>query len=263
MSAARQKPRSEFGRRSGALRMLVPVLAAFVCALVLPHFAQAAEWPVIELPSQVRGFDGGQQVHLNGLPMRLRGFVSALSTKAAADAFRQSLGKPLVENVLGDKLVLGRVQGEHYISVQIEPAGSGSRGVVGVTHLQNTDGAQAATQANAQRWLSRLPAGSRLLSQMESQDGGKLSRHLVITNAVGELLNRERLISLLADEGLVFERGDAAAASGDLQRPAEHAGSRLLFFKGAGKEALATLHRDDSGQTTMVLNVVTSLERVR
>lgn len=254
---------TEFVHRPGALRALGPAMGVLACTVLLPHCARAEGWPVVDLPMEVRSFDVGQQVNLNGLPMRLRGFVSALSPKAAAEAFRQSLGKPLVENMLGNTLVLGRAQGEHYISVQIEAAGAGSRGIVGVAHLKSAYDNRSATRENTQRWLSRLPAGSRLLSQMESQDGGKLSRHLVIANTQAQALNRERLISLLADEGLVFERESVPDEHDAARMSEELAGSRMLFFKGANKEAIATVSRDGSGQTTMVLNVITSLERIR
>ena len=41
------------------------------------------------------------------------------------------------------------------------------------------------------------------------------------------------------------------------------AASRMLFFKGTDKDAIATVRRDGNGQTTVVLNIVTSLERMR
>lgn len=223
--------------------------------------AQAAEWPDIVLPKQARGIDVGRQVTLNGMPMRLQGFLSELNPHAAADAFRQLLGKPLVETTQGGKLVLGRAQGEHYLVVQIEAAGSGSRGIVAVSHLKAAGERQAATQAEAQRWLDRLPAGSRLLSEMESEDAGRMARQLVFTNAQSEPLNRDRLVGLLAEEGFRLDREGKPEETNGSTRDERLADSRLLFFKGTRKEATATLHRDDSGRTTTVLNIVTTLER--
>ncbi|MDQ6679431.1 MAG: hypothetical protein M3Y67_00500, partial [Pseudomonadota bacterium] len=142
---------------------------------------------------------------------------------------------------LGNKLVLGRAQAEHYVSVQIEAAGSGSRGVVAVSNLQLAHDSQSKVQANADHWLARLPAGTRLLSHMESRDGGKLSRHLVAANTQDEALNRERLVGLLAGEGFALER-ESPADDALLLRSSSAgvAASRLLFFKGEGKEAIAT-----------------------
>lgn len=219
----------------------------------LMHQAAGAQgWPGIALPKDVQPFDVGQQITANGLPMRIQGFVSRATPAQLAQWFRQSLGKPLVENALDRKLILGRVQGEHYVTVQIEPAANGSRCLVAVTHLKAAYDAQAATHATTERWLSRLPSGSRLLSHTSSQDGKKYSHHLVITNAHSEMLNRDRLVSMMADEGLVLEREGSSE---------EQAGGKALYFKGAGKDAMATIHRAGNGHAELVLNIVNVMER--
>ena len=239
-------------------------LSLVFCATLLALPVHADGWPTVSVPKGLTTFDIGQQVSVNGLPMQLRGFVSARAARELADAFRHSLGKPLVEHMLGGKLVLGRREGEHYLSVQIESvANGGSRGIVAVTHLKAAYDNQAPTHDNMQRWLVRLPAGSRLLSQMESEDAGKLSRHLIISNSQDEALNRDHLVSLLAEEGLRLEREGAPDVQSAARMNDSLAASRLLFFKGADKEAIATLRRDGDGQTTVVLNIITSLERMR
>lgn len=237
--------------------------AALACVLALGGIAHADDWPVVDMPNGVRPFDVGRQITLQGTPMRIRGFVSPLPPKAVAAAFRRSLGKPIVENVMAGKLVLGRGQAEHYIVVEIEAAASGSRGLVAVSQLKTAYDNRLETRASTERWLARLPAGSRLLSRMESEDAGRLSRHLVVANGLDASANRERLIAMLADEGLTFEREGTVDADSAPRARQSLVDSRMLFFKGPGKEAIATLHRDDAGQTTLVLNVVTSLERVR
>lgn len=239
------------------------VWAACVCTTVFSPPARAEEWPTVALPKGLSTFDIGQQVSVNGMPMQLRGFVSAMSPRDAAEAFRQSMGKPLVENTVGNKLVLGRRQGEHFVTVQVEATGSGSRGVVAVTHLKAAYDNQAATQASTERWLARLPVGSRLMSQMDSEDAGKRSKHLVIVNSQDEALNRDRLVSALGDEGLSLEREGVPDALDARRLPEKLANSRTLFFKGANKDAIATVQRESNGQTTVVLNIVTSTERNR
>ncbi|MDQ2736440.1 MAG: hypothetical protein M3Y55_15940, partial [Pseudomonadota bacterium] len=165
-------------RQFRALRIVVSLVAASACAMLLAQPAPAEKWPTIRLPNEVHPFDIAQQVTLNGVSMRLRGFVSSLDPAAAAAAFRQSLGAPLIENMFGNRRMLARAQGAHYISVQIERASSGSRGIVAVTDLESVQASREVTESSAEHWLSRLPVGSRLLSQMESLDGDKLSRHL-------------------------------------------------------------------------------------
>ena len=256
-----QDPHSHARAPKPAFHVAASLLVAWAGCLGTIAPAQATEWPAIVMPKEAHGFDVGRQVTLNGMPMRMQGFVSELPPRAAADAFRQLWGKPLVEMTQGGKLILGRAQDEHYLVVQIEPAAGGSRGIVALSHLKAANDRQASVEAAAQRWLDRLPAGSRLVSDMESEDAGRLSRHLVFSNAQGEPLNRDRIISLLADKGFVLEResvpGEPVAPTG----AAPLANARVLFFKGAQKEAIASIHQDANGQTTTVLNLVNRLEQ--
>ena len=232
-------------------------------ALLANQSAHAQNWPSIALPKDVHVFDIGRQITVNGLPMRVQGFLSSARPVQVAEQFRQSMGKPLVENAIGSKLILGRAQGEHYLTVQIEPAGMGARGVIAVAHLKAAYDIRSDTQSDTDRWLSRLPAGSRLLSRMASQDGGKLSRHLVIVNSHSEALNRDRLKSLMAEDGLAFEYEGAAGSRAAAKLPEGLANGETLFFKGAGKEAMATIHRDSDGRTAIVMNTVTLMERFK
>jgi hypothetical protein len=219
----------------------------WLCALLLAPMARAQDWPRVPLPKDLQVFDIGQQITLNGSPMRLQGFVSPAAPEQLVELIRQSLGKPLVETTWGKQRILGRAQGDFYISVQIEQAAAGSRGTTAVTHLKATYESQEETQLQKEQWLSRLLPGSRLLSLMASRDGAKLSRHMVFANDHSESQNRDRLKNMLQEDGLAFERE----------------GGRALFFKGHDKEALATIHRDDGGRTTVVINVVTLSEPLK
>lgn len=213
----------------------------------------AADWPRVALPGEVRPFDVGSEITHNGLPMRLQGFVSAVPPERLAEQFRRNLGEPLVENRVGAQRVLGRMQGEFYVSVQIEPAGQGSRGTTAVTHLKAARDNEDEVRRQRERWSSRFLPGSRLLSQTASRDGARLATHLVFSNTHGEAQNRDGLAALMQGEGLALER----------EGQAEGEAGRVLFFKGQGKEAVATLHRDGNGRTTVVLNVVTRMEAYR
>ena len=232
-------------------------------ALVWVQVSHAQSWPGIALPKEVTAFDIGQQVSVNALPMQLQGFVSSLNPGKLAEVFRLKMGKPLVENVLDNKRILGRLQGEYYLSVQIEAAGMGSRGVAAVTHLKAGYDAQDQSRASREGWLLRLPSGSRLLSQMTSQDGSKHSQHIVFVNTQSEALNRDSLKGLLAEDGLSLEREGVPDDAASGKSSANIANSRVLFFKGQGKEAMATISKNNAGQTATVLNVITLLERIK
>jgi hypothetical protein len=123
-----------------------------------------------------------------------------------------------------------------------------------VTHLKAAYESQEYTQLQKDQLQAQLPPGSRLLSLMASQDGAQLSRHIVFTNDQSVGLNSDRLKGMLQDQGLAFEHAGDASPDG---------AGKALFFKGREKEAIATVHRDADGLTTVVLNVVTHLERLQ
>jgi hypothetical protein len=238
-----------------------PVLA--LCGALATAPALADNWPQVDLPKNIRPFDIGQQVTVNGMPMRMQGFVSPAGPARTIESFRRSLGQPLVENQLGNKRILGRAQGEYYLSVQIEPAGMGSRGVIAMTNLKTTFEDRSDTREANERWLSRLPSGSRLISRMVSQDAGRLSNHLVIVNTYSESINRDRLKSLMSDDGFALEREGVPDAGMAASLPDSLGSSIALFFRGANKEAMATIYHDRNGQTTTVLNTVTLMEHFK
>ena len=242
-------------------KLIVFNLILYLCTITAVA-QSASSWPDLKLPKGMQLFSMGQQINLNGLPMNLKGFVSPATVQDLAESLRYSLGKPLVENRLGNQLILGRAEGPYYISVQIEPTNSGSRGVVAITHIQSAYESKEITSQEQQRWLSRLPSGSQMLSILKSSDGMKNSNQIIFTNSQAEALNRDRLKAVLLEEGLNFER--EGVSDSDYGKTAnQNAQGRALFFKGTGKEAIATIHRDTAGQTIMVLNIITLIEKFK
>ena len=220
-------------------------------------------WPTVALPNDVSAYKIGEQIVVNGLPMRMQGFESSAGRAELAVWFRKSMGQPLVENTLGNKLILGRAQGEHYVTVQLESTATGTRGLVGVTQVKTAFDNRTETRAASERLLSRLPSGSRLVSRMTSDDGGKLATHVVIANTYGEEVNRDRVVSMMKEDGLNLEREGRPEAKTMQALSAAAAGARTLFFKGQGKEAVAVIRRDDTGHTNIVLNTTTFMERYK
>lgn len=251
------------------LNAVLQAALACACALLLLACGTAAAqpvWPAVNLPSDAAVFPVGGQMMVGGLPVRMQSFLLRKSPVEAADWFRRSLGKPLMEDMVGDKLVLGRGEGRFYISVQLEVAsadGKSTRGTVAVSDLQEAAEKRDSTKALNDRLLSRLPGGTKLLSQMSSNDLGKLSSYVVAENGHSETLNRDRLVETMRADGYALER------EGRLDEPAAKAlpdpmrRGRTLFFKGAGKEALAVIRASGNGNTSIVLNTVTTMERVK
>lgn len=244
----------------GAVRAagLAAGLGAALC--VSSAWAQTASrtWPQPRLPGTLQVFDAGQDVVLNGMPMRLHGFVSKQPVPDLVQALRDSLGQPLMVNRIGGKVVLGRAEGDYYVTVQIEAAHRGSRGAIAVSDLQAARAGREDAEREKRSWEQRLPYGTSVVSSMRSLDGMQQARQLIYSNRLGEELNRDRLQTVLEGEGLVFEREMLVDGQAD-QGNGRAAGGRVLFFKGTGKNGMATIRGAAGGRTFVVLNLVSTL----
>jgi hypothetical protein len=227
-------------------RMLV---AMFLAACALTAGAQTG-W---RLPPEAHGFDIAGDITAGGVPMRLYGFVSALPPAMLAARFRTSLGEPLVETVLAQGMVLGRMQQDGYLTVQIDAAGSGSRGIIALT-----DAAAAAAALRrgdipeeARRWLLRLPAGTRVLSDTSSRDQGRLWHQLVMSNAASPEINRDIVERAMRAEGLSVVHASTADAG------------RAMVFTAPGREVIAAIVRGSDGASAIVLHTVTTQQAGR
>lgn len=234
-------------------------LLILACVVHAHSVANEKNWPKLTLPKEVSGFEVARETTVNGIPMRLQGFTSDLPPSKTAQAFRRIMGEQIVENQLGGKLILGRAQGNHYLSVQIEAAYPGSRGIVAVSDLKTAYERREESETIRANYLRKLPAGSRLVSYMSSIDGNKSSQHIVVMNLHGERLNAETLKSVFSNEGLMLERENESEPDLASRSFGATRNGLVQFYKGQGKEAMATIFRDASGQTTTVLTITTQL----
>lgn len=238
-------------------------LLALVLLFRIDGAAAQERWPGVIFPKAARPFHIGEQLTANGLPMHLQGFVSDSSPAELLQDFRQSLGKPLVESVASGKRILGRAEGRYYLTVQIESAGSGSKGLVAITDLKGMHESRIESQDQDSRWLRRLPSGSTIASRMASADGGKSAGHLVIVNGHGESLNRDALVSLMGDDGFRLERETTQDDNAAAGMRSHLSNGKVLFFKGEGKDAMAVIVRDAQGRSSIVLNIIAAIEEFK
>jgi hypothetical protein len=232
-------------------------LARFVllAALAWP-VAQAAsitQWPEVALPSDAQGFSLDGSMSAGGMPMQVRGFLSRQPATEIIAWFRASLGMPLVENHVGTITVLGRAQGSQYLTVQIEPAGSGSRGLIAQTELPATAADREAERSLQARWLARLPPGMRLQSLTRGHDAGRHYQYLVLESPHSPSLSRDAINSLMRQDGYLLERELRATAPP----------SRTLHFRGTAREATAVILAHADGSSAVVLNTIVTIGGMR
>jgi len=234
-------------------------LALLLCAMAITVSANAETiWPTVALPADVQPFDVGEQVSVNGIPVRMQGFFSHRSPDDLAQWFHQKMGEPLMDSSIGNKRILGRMQGDAYITVQLEQAGRGSRGVVAVTQTMLAQKNQKKTQELNQRWLSRMPPGSQLQSQVLSLDGKRYSTYMSFNNTYSIGVNRDAVLKALENEDY---QPDDMPSQKDAQSSKQLAQS--LYFRGKNKQAMALIKPAKEGGTIIVLNLVNTLEQLR
>jgi hypothetical protein len=232
----------------GVLRTWMPqmtcmlLMAAATCAA-----APAAAWPHVALPPGAQTFDVGRQLLVNGLPMQVRGFLSHEPAARLVDWFRASLGSPLLEDRRGLTTILGRAEGAYYLTVQIEPAGSGARGLVALTDVPGMMAGRSEARAQEARLQALLPAGMRILSLVRAFDDGRMSEHLVLESAESLAAARQALIRVFRHDGYTPGRVVASAAPP----------GATLYFQAPGREAMAILTRSDDRLTGIVLSIAT------
>jgi hypothetical protein len=231
---------------------------AFAAAVVFtPAFATPvdATWPQVRVPQQVETFEIGQEMVVNGMPVRMRGFVSPASPAALTTSFRQVLGEPLMEDRRGNTLVLGRGQGRYYLTVQLTPAGSGTRGLIALTKPP-IDKEEAADTPATRRLLAALPPGSTLASHTSSIDDGIRADHDAFINSHSLGINSEYVQRMLRADGFNFERESGPSPAAEVRKHF-FADARTLFFRRPDAEAIAVLFSDGNGKSVIVLNRAT------
>lgn len=242
-------------------RLTALLLASTLVLLSADSDAASVAWPVVALPKDSVAYAVGDQMTVNGIPLRVQGFFVKTNQSATAAWFRQRLGKPLVENRLGPALVLGRAEGQHYITVRLSSEPNGTSGIVTIAHLHAAYYSRDAKKAATERLLSRLPPGSELVTELQSTDGGKQSRYYIVSNTYHEEVNRDRILDLMREDGLAL-RFQATAPEATLQRGVTRLTNGTVFvFNGDRKEAIAVIGRNTTGRTVVQVNVVSDMVR--
>jgi hypothetical protein len=218
-----------------------------------------SDWPNVALPDFVSQFNVGEEINSNGLPMQVHGFLAAKSAENVLDWFRKSLGRPIVESHLGRKTILGQANGHYFITVQVESSGKGSKGIVAVTDILRMVSNKDQTRSAQERFANALPANSKILNQLSSQDGDRVTQQITAINAQTASINRNVLINLMAADGYQVKSDTSQRFNSKEILPPKKISSlqrdsSILMFEGNEKYALAVLFESTEGGTVIVLS---------
>lgn len=227
-------------RLSGTFSVVLMMLAFAVSTPV------SAEWPQLDAPPGAYVEWVADDMKLNGVSMRIRRFTSKAPV-AEIIAFYRHRWKdrlPPVENVVGEWTIIGKQQGDYYLTVQVKNAGrGGSEGLLGISELPvAVAGERVAVDIDFPKM-----AGTEVLSNVDSNDFGKHGKTLIFKNDHSVQSNASFYKSMLAVQG--WKRNESyGGIRGD---------RHLLYFQRRDQSASIVIAPDQGEGTAIVVNIVT------
>jgi hypothetical protein len=202
------------------------------------------------VPPGGQAFGVGDRLEVNGVPMQLRGFVSPQSVDAVVHALRSRWPRPFTEDRVGARRIFGRMVGDQWVTVQLEPTpDGGTRGLSSVVSMR--EALKAGREGSGPDEVRWLPVGSALVQHQQSHDAGRRGSLIVARNHLAAAANAEHLINRLAADGLVLERRVKPPPGAVAGNQVLH--GEVLTFGAPDRQAMAVISRDARGDTTLVL----------
>ncbi|MDP1862967.1 MAG: hypothetical protein ACOH1Q_12540 [Thiobacillus sp.] len=199
-----------------------------------------AGWPEVPSPRNARVEQIGEQVRLNGIPMRMQRVLSTDKPSNIIKFYRSALGPKHAEEKLPDGILLAQGQGDYFVTIRIKVLGPSL-----TETLISVSDARGAKDASQRSLGFPVPADTQVLSDMESTDAGKISRQLVLMNNHSVDSNVEFISKTLQARGYKLQSAEAKK---------QEAG-RVLMFGGENREAQLVVVRKD-GTSNVVLTTV-------
>jgi hypothetical protein len=201
-----------------------------------------AGWPDVPSPRNSKIEQIGEQVRLNGIPMRMQRVLSTNKPAEMIRFYRSVLGPKHAEQKLPDGLLLAQGQGDYFVTIRIKVLGS----ALTETLIAVSDARGAQNAADRPLGFS-IPAETQVLSDMESTDAGKASRQLVLLNNHSVDTNVDFITRSLQAQGYKPQPDGA-----------QHLESgRILMFGGANREARLIVMRKDGASNVVLTTVLT------
>ena len=174
---------------------------------LLPGIACASGWPQPELPDGTATADVARRIVFNGLDMRAQTFQSRQSQADVVAFYRKLWDGKVVVNAMGNAEVIGHLQGDYYITVQVSSFGNGSKGNIGIV-----DVASAPKHFERGSGLPR-PMGSKVFNDIAYPDDPTPARTVAMRNTLSPAQNASYFRERLLADG--WKPADAGQCAGD------------------------------------------------
>lgn len=229
--------------------MLKPLACAMIVTIAALHVATASAQPVSDPAPKIAAPDGGsvesigEAVVINGRRVTMDRVVVSQPPAAVVRHYRKALdekssGKIIQYQLKGDQIVARRI-GEHFVTVRVHKASENTSEVWIMTTPMQAPMTTAPLPANL-----AVPAGSRVLSNVETVDGGRRAYTVIATADAAVSATQDFLKKFLSDRGFVLVTSDESSLD---------ASRRVLLFQRGNEDVMATIADGPKGRT-LVLN---------
>jgi len=226
----------------GTRRLCVAVVSLWMSSAV------AAEWPVVEPPPGAQVQTVADDMKYNGVPMRIRQFSTDGSVDNVLWYYRQKWtdgGKQkIADNSVAGWRVLGRQAGDYYVTVQVrQRQQGGAEGYIGVSPLPSLK-----ESPRVDMLFPRMP-GSEVISDVDSNDSGKIAKTLILRNDHSVQSNQSYYESMMP--GQEWRQQKSLRADQDMSR-------RVLYFERRKQSASIVINPAPNGGSMVVVNIVST-----
>lgn len=205
-----------------------------------------APWPQISEPPRSNAQWVADNVLQNGIPMQVKTFRSSASLEAVMNHYRQDWtenGGTAIENRLGEWFVIGRREGDYYVTIQVRETGkSESEGFIAVNDLS----ALLDERASLEDTFPRM-GGSQVVSKTVSSDLGRNATTLIFENSYTANANASFYVGELKSTGWSLRTR--------FQRPEAGYDTYTLYFERASEGCFITVADTGSGKTYIAVNL--------
>jgi len=185
----------------------------------------------------------GDSMVVNGRSMVIDHVTTPRPPSEVLRHYRKALNEhssgKIVENKLGADQILARKIGEHFVTVRVRAAPGGASDVWVMTTPMMPAAASSALPSHL-----ALPAGSRVLSNVETVDGGRRAFTVTATAEAAVSATEDFLKRSMGERGFTLVTSDVSG---------KNPSRRMLLFQRGSEDVMVTIADGPAGRT-MVMN---------
>lgn len=230
-------------RQSARMTKLVLAVTFAVCGALCARAALAQ--PDVPIPPNTQTVQVAKRIIYNGLDMHAKMFQSKLTQQQMVDFYKQQWGKQASVNSLQASKIVGHLEGENFITVQVTPDGAGSKGTIGVVKLPPQD----APRPQLGKGLPQ-PFGAKVVNDIGYPDDRTPARTVLMIDKLSPDQNESWFRSHLIANGW----RDAGV------NQCTHGADHCVMQLERGKSRMMFVSQETHGRSEVLMNILNPVE---